>query len=518
MKDKIKNFINTVYQSEVLKKSAVAFIEFEELINIIFNELPSTQAENCRECPIENRKRIYDLLVKYHTEGHIELLNYIITHTKVESLVYLYVHGLENEWYPFKNIPLCHPYLLNVVANFDRITSIVDAFILRKIVLSGEYRLHVEHRSLLERHIEKINLNKLTSGANEAQKIFAQAFVDSFLRLGNTSINDDSQLALTCASLLGEHWLVKVTALENLNRSASALEDTFREIERLFFNKKSCFSLLENLENDLKREYQSQGIDFSEYAVHDGIVSHNLKWPVFSTKASTQKTKGASHVLNELLLALERKHHINEPQHAPILFAKFIDSKEANKHVESGQLFEEFKYAGNPLHGSRSHRLQWHIVLRAIDEGILNLGSFSALDLVKSSTRYWGNTFDLYNRRYPEGCTIYTFTSPHHLHSTLLNAYETFPALSGCLRKSFAHTIKEISGVQPKDKPLSCSEIISKSDLLGAQFGSPGVEPDILAHYQARNKNLLFVYPSQEASELDKSKGCIFYKERRAKN
>lgn len=517
MKDEIKNFIDTVYQSEILKKSAEAFVEFETLISHIFNELPSTK--DCHEHPTENRKHIYDLLEKCHAEGHIELLNHIITYTPVESLVYLYVNGLENSWHPVKTRPIDHPHLLNAVTHFGRLTRIVDALILKKIVLSNKYWLDIKHHSVLEKNIENVNGNGSTSGANEAQKVFAQAFVESFLSEGNTEVNEGGQLALTCASLLDEHWLVKVTALDNLNRSASALEDIFRKIDGLFFNKESCFSLLKKLEHELKGEYEAQGIDLSEYATHDDTVSHNLKWPVFSTKDNARKTKGASPILNEILLALERKHHINEPQHAPILFAKFIDPKEANKHVESGQLFEEFKYAGNPLHGSRSHRLQWHIVLRAIDDGILNLGTFTALDLVKSSTRYWGNTFDLYSRRYPEwGGTIYTFASPHYLHSTLLDAYETFPALSGCLRKSFAHTIKEISDAQPKDNPLSRSQIILKSDLLGARFGSPGVEPDILAHYKARNKNLLFVYPGQEASELDKSRGCIFYKERHAKN
>lgn len=511
MRYETHDFIEKLHQSETLKKSAEAFPEFEVLIDKIEEDL-STNPFICNHPGIEKkRKQLYDLLLKCYDSGHAALVDYIITHLEIESLVYLYVHGLEKEHEPARIRPLPYPSLLNALIHFNRLTHVVDAFILRKIVLQNKFAFNADYHSILE-----AQLHALTSPLNEAQRILVEAFVDSFFRQGETSNNLGGPLAVVCAKHLGGYSLEKIDSLARTVDSLKVLDNIFGKINSLFFDKKTCLSLLKKLEIELSQAYQAEGVDLSAYASHttQKDLTGHLAWPRFSTKPESNSTKGASRILNRLLLGWERKYHINEAEHAPVIFAKFIPSHEANKQVASGQLFEEFKYAGNPLHGSHSHRLQWHIVLRAIDEGTLDLGTFTALDLVKNSPPHWPLTFDLYSHAL-SGNIDYDFHSPHYVHSTLLQSYDEFPALSGCLRKSFFNTIQTISQIQPKEKPLSVEEVIRVCDAFGARLSLPGVEADVLTHYQARNKNLLFVYPSEKPSEQDRAKGCIFYKERK---
>lgn len=230
-------------------------------------------------------------------------------------------------------------------------------------------------------------------------------------------------------------------------KESLSFPDYFRPIDKviasLLRNTALCIELLKPLNQQLSNEFQRLGLDIAGcHADPDNIIFCNLPWLGFNELYLQQRTHG---ILNRILLAKERQHGINEDVNSPPYFEGFIPAETAEKVIRSGYLFNEFNPAGNPLHGKYSHRLQWHIIICAVELGLIKT-EMSVKDILCGSMQAWPKTFDLYYayeftsfKPHPAG-----FCAPAFLHSSLLMLKEQLPSLSFAIRKTYFQSVQAI--------------------------------------------------------------------------
>jgi hypothetical protein len=201
----------------------------------------------------------------------------------------------------------------------------------------------------------------------------------------------------------------------------------FAGIGKLLSNPDRFFYFLDSLEKDLENACLERNIELRLFRVERTIVTdHAIPWTI--SRGSQKVNTG--HLLNQLLLQVERRHGINLHPEAPAIFWGFVDKLLANNFIANGNLFNECKDIGNSLHGKYSHRIQWYVIFQAIEAGEIVLPEgFSVQELFKFLPLVWSHLVDLYEK---------TLHAPHYVHAYLLSseAEERFPYLCHYSRKT----------------------------------------------------------------------------------
>ena len=310
-------------------------------------------------------------------------------------------------------------------------------------------------------------------------------------------------VALTWASVLEPVVFSKVSALP-------CEYELKRQQDNGQFKSSEAFA---TLEKDLAAACKEHDVDLSAYAeVENYVVSPHRVWPIPFTNHKT-KTFG---LLNKLLLAKEREHGINTDPNAPAVFSGFVPKGFANKIVGNGNLFVEFKGASEVLHGIYSHRLQWYLELSRLGKNV------NAKKLVFDSIPTW-------NKEYDSIDPTKGISSPHALHSILLNSQDKLPTLCYYLRKVFASSLRTIIAAQsvtPQGKPrISASQVVTLNILSNGNVGTAGLRPvNPLKYYQAKKTELIFLHPKEAPNPkarkvtLGEYQDSAFFKKRKNNN
>jgi hypothetical protein len=226
--------------------------------------------------------------------------------------------------------------------------------------------------------------------------------------------------------------------------------------------------LLDSLEERLSCVLKEKNIDLTFFQKSQSYVFWpyeidvlNVPWPILF---SNKEIKTHS-LLNQLLLEVERRHGINLHPQSPAVFFEFVSNVLANQFVSEGNLFNECNYLGNLLHGKYTHRLQWYVIFKAIEAGIIVLPEGgSATELLKKFLPYWGGTIDYYRPRF-------RFGGPQYFHAYLLSSVgqERFPYLSGYLRKIHADSLEKVIERNPE---VSVGQITATYHWAGRDFNT----------------------------------------------
>ncbi len=262
------------------------------------------------------------------------------------------------------------------------------------------------------------------------------------------------------------------------------LGKVFLKISTLLQNTALCIKLLKSLEEKLSLRFAAAGLDPQFHLQQaDDIIFFNLPWPLKSTP-DLPKTEN---ILNSVLLEKERQYDINQDEDSPISFAGFVEEDVANQYVKNGHIFTEYNYIGNLLHGKYSHRLQWSIVITAIEEKLLDIGNISIKDLLIASANVWTYVFDRYDPWSPHILQQehYGFSSPFYLHSALLFLKNELPCLSLTARKTFFQSLQVISQQQKQDTPIT--KICAEYDIQAGSFENLYDKISVNQYYQSKS-------------------------------
>jgi len=339
--------------------------------------------------------------------------------------------------------------------------------------------LVLKDNALLERFIQK-------SSAEEYQWIerFLQSLVHSRV---SREIEDSRHIR---HAKVQYNWVYESIA--------GLLQDTAR-----------CIDILGGLETTLAEQYRAAGIDVSLYLRQsEPFIFFNLPWPVLKSVSRHVKT---FHILNKILLEKEQKHGINQDPDAPVFFSGFVPADIASQYVKEGNIFSEYNYIGNLLHGKYSHRLQWYIILTAIEQGLINTNGLSSKELLCESTEVWTYLLDRYQALRVDNRTV-GFRSPFYLHASLLLLKDKLPCLSGTLRKIYSRSIEIVSRYQTQDMPFE--KICAEYDIREGSFlnvyddGIPSEE-----YYRSKQKqdSIRVVYRGTDKKRY----ASVFFKKQR---
>ncbi|WP_115705725.1 LirA/MavJ family T4SS effector [Legionella sainthelensi] len=109
----------------------------------------------------------------------------------------------------------------------------------------------------------------------------------------------------------------------------------------------------------------------------------DLLWPCPEEELTTNKT---NNLLSKVLLYKEQKHGINlhetQTQRPVPSFIGFISEHEADEVLERNELWsEENKISPLFFHGKETHRLQFNLIISAVEQGILDIGELTIIEL-----------------------------------------------------------------------------------------------------------------------------------------
>lgn len=162
----------------------------------------------------------------------------------------------------------------------------------------------------------------------------------------------------------------------------------FANILFLMTNKKIIDYLLKFLEDDVKKLWDISRADPSKkielhtpanYASFAG-----LRWPLPTPELASNHS---GNLLSRVLLRMEQLHGVNVTDTAsgPIpTFLGFIPERDADQVVKKNQLWNDDPRAvGLFYHGKMTHRIQWYLLMKAIDLGILETDGKQVPDIIK---------------------------------------------------------------------------------------------------------------------------------------
>lgn len=286
----------------------------------------------------------------------------------------------------------------------------------------------------------------------------------------------------------------KQTASQNTLPSDDPYSPVFNSIRELLSNPTQFLSFLDPLETALAKACdernlalapleragtivipQKNGDDGVDYFSYCLSIEDAIPWPVFRSSAG----KKTASLLNDLLLQEERKHGINTDPSAPAYFFKFVPAEIANQFIAEGNLFNECNHVGNLLHGKYSHRLQWYVILKAIDEKYIILPpGCSVIDIFKQLPKRWTGLLDTYS---------HGFYAPHYLHAYLLSpqAEKRFPFLCSYLQKTHSNSIEKVC---QRDPEATAENVTLRYHLYGRFFASNFTPPESAAEIYGEEK------------------------------
>lgn len=296
--------------------------------------------------------------------------------------------------------------------------------------------------------------------------------------------------------------------LPSCEKLDSYLNENYQAIAELLQNIPLCMRLLHDLEKQLAEKYQEAGVNLSVYhssAEHYVFLNH--PWPILD---NIEKHVSTRNILNKILLRTEHKHGINLHEDAPAIFAGFVADDIAKQHIKNGELFVEYNYIGNLLHGKYTHRLQWYIVFTAIEKGLIKINA-SSKNLFCMSGIHWSYLFDRYGACYSNQVAgdKHGFRSPFYFHSSLLLMTKELPCLSGTLRKIFSRSIQIL--VSEQREPTSFAKICAEYDFRGGRFESLYSDIPVKEYYQRRLKQDTIQFSHQEKYG---ESGSVFFRKR----
>lgn len=156
----------------------------------------------------------------------------------------------------------------------------------------------------------------------------------------------------------------------------------------LMTNKALIDYLLKFLDDDVKklwdetRNYSSTKIELhtpENYASYAG-----LRWPLPTPELASNHS---SNLLSRVLLRMEQRHGINTTNTAsgPVpTFLGFIESYDADDVVKRNQLWNDDPRVGGLFyHGKMTHRIQWYLLMKAIDLGMLETDGMQVPEVIK---------------------------------------------------------------------------------------------------------------------------------------
>ena len=167
---------------------------------------------------------------------------------------------------------------------------------------------------------------------------------------------------------------LKSELLETRHTSLSSKDvvKVFNQLIEIISNPYKVASLLKSLDDKMGQALKDHQIGFDRDDLPEYLLigrGHYIPGPPPQKYCPRQKGR----LLDELLLEQENRHGLNPSGAAP-KFIGFVDGSQANQLVAEGHLFTEHKQISRVLlHGSYSHRLIFHIILLAIDKGMLDL-------------------------------------------------------------------------------------------------------------------------------------------------
>lgn len=272
----------------------------------------------------------------------------------------------------------------------------------------------------------------------------------------------------------------------------------FANILFLLNNKSVIDELLKHLEADVKQVWQEeQSNPDTTLKLHDNVQyvdQCGLSWPLPTAELAENHSH---HLLSRVLLKMEQKHGINADNgpFSPIpTFVSFIPDYESKSILLDKKLWnEENKLSGFFYHGKMTHRIQFYLIMKAIELGMLDIGwrSITLVIELLVTTRFpnnsaWNMVVDTiqtndniysgvqdhsikepldafpvqsaringseYTLPYLFGC------DPYFLHSYLMSASRSkTPHLSECVTQMFA---KSAFAIQRLEKAAGCMKVM----------------------------------------------------------
>ncbi len=272
----------------------------------------------------------------------------------------------------------------------------------------------------------------------------------------------------------------------------------FANISFLLTNKSIVDHLLKSLDEDVKKLWLEEEINVSAaLALHnpDEYASFfGLTWPVPKPGLADNHS---NHLLSRVLLKMEQRHNINATyaKSAPVpTFLGVITHEDATKIlVKHKRLWnDDPRMSGIFFHGKMMHRIQFYLLMKAVDTGLLDIGQLNISDIIKKLvntkvdeyapfydnawnflldfnisdihftevdrrnllplSKYFPPTINgnIYDKPYLFGC------DPYFMHSYLMTASRAHtPYLSECVTQTFC---KSALAIQELEKKLGFKE------------------------------------------------------------
>ncbi|MCA9749626.1 MAG: hypothetical protein KC414_11025, partial [Romboutsia sp.] len=252
-----------------------------------------------------------------------------------------------------------------------------------------------------------------------------------------------------------------------LYNNVTKFTQVFSDIFALLCDVKLCCKILYELNKDLRDSAQSINttLDYASYIPKEYLYIEDLFFP--GDKPINLKLPRKYYLLNLLLLENEQKHGINLPDSDTLknfeagiypvpTFAEFVKHENAKKIIQDGHIFHEYPFLGNSLtHGKYTHRLQWYIIMKAIELKLIDPQNLTVKQILQESVednKYnlipWNELFDkLYQREH------FGFSSVQAVNSFMLTTSDTnLQDLRGYLTISLWDTAEKISHICPHMK------------------------------------------------------------------
>lgn len=260
----------------------------------------------------------------------------------------------------------------------------------------------------------------------------------------------------------------------------------FANISFLLSSKQLLDYLLKNFEEDLKQIANKKSLSINPRREYSQVSYLGLAWPL-PEEQMDQLPNDTQHIVNETLSMEEIHHEINSGK-VPT-FLGFLPQPEANEFVKNHILWnEDPRIAPLFYHGKFTHRIQFHLIMKAVDLGFIDFGSEikSTADILDAliDTRnnkgrpFWNIILDTITvaRNFqhisagpnPAPLTTRGFKpqlspadkyqddyvfgmDPYFLHSYILSQnVNQHPILSECLTRVFCKTALEIQQIEKK--------------------------------------------------------------------
>lgn len=178
--------------------------------------------------------------------------------------------------------------------------------------------------------------------------------------------------------------------LEEYNHQGMSEEDSllFANLTFLLTNKKVVDHLLKSLDQDVHRlwveEIQNPAVTLNLHKPAKYLQFFGLSWPLPNANLAGNHSH---HLLSRVLLQMERRHGLNidDRTSAPVpTFLGVITEEDAKEILKNKMVWnDDPRTSGIFFHGKMLHRIQFYLMMTAMDSGLLDVGRLSMPDLIR---------------------------------------------------------------------------------------------------------------------------------------